>query len=83
MAAQEHAVAVEQRLALEVDLGAAAVEADPDNSGYGRLLLSPGLQLNAGNWKIYGDVEFPVYQAVNGNQLVAPALMKLTVSRSF
>jgi hypothetical protein len=59
------------------------IEADPDNSGYGRLLISPGVQLDAGNWKIYGDVEFPVYQAVNGNQLVAPELFKVVVSRRF
>ena len=57
--------------------------ADPINSGYQRVMLSPGLELNAKTWRLYGDVELPVYQRVNGNQLVAPALMKLTISRSF
>lgn len=58
-------------------------EADPPNSGYGRLLISPGVQVVAGDWKLYGDVEFPVYQNVNGNQLVASDLIKFVVSRRF
>jgi hypothetical protein len=58
-------------------------EADPPNSGYGRILISPGLQLDAGAWKLYGDVEFPVYQDLNGSQLTAPALFKVIVSRRF
>jgi hypothetical protein len=57
--------------------------ADPANSGYQRVMISPGLELNAKTWRLYGDVELPVWQRVNGNQLVAPALMKLTFSRSF
>lgn len=59
------------------------VKADRPNSGYQRLLISPGLQLEAGKWKLDGDVEFPVYQNVNGNQLTAPALFKVTLSRRF
>jgi hypothetical protein len=58
-------------------------EADPENSGYGRFMISPGVQLDAGAWTLYGDVEFPVYQTVNGDQLVAPQLFKVTVSRRF
>jgi hypothetical protein len=57
--------------------------ADPPNSGYGRLLVSPGLQLDAGSWKLYGDVEFSAYQNVNGNQLVAPLQFKVALSRRF
>jgi hypothetical protein len=57
--------------------------ADPVNSGYERLLIAPGVELKAAAWKLYGDVEFPLYQRVNGNQLVAPALFKVIVSRSF
>jgi hypothetical protein len=57
--------------------------ADPDNTGYQRLLISPGLQLNAGNWRLYGDVEFPVAQYVKGNQLIAPEQFKLVLSRAF
>ncbi|MDR3512128.1 MAG: hypothetical protein P4L73_10875 [Caulobacteraceae bacterium] len=58
-------------------------EADPPNSGYERVLISPGVELDSGDWKLYGDVEFPVYQRVNGDQLVAPQLFKLVVSRRF
>ena len=51
--------------------------------GYGRVLVSPGLQVEAGAWKVYGDVEFPVFQDVNGNQLVASQLFKLEISHKF
>jgi len=57
--------------------------ADPDNSGYERLLVAPGVQLKARNWKLYGDIELPLYQRVNGNQLISPALFKVVLSRSF
>jgi hypothetical protein len=59
------------------------VNADRDNSGYNRLLLSPGAEIGFGSAKLYGDVEVPVWQQVNGNQLVAPALLKFIVSYSF
>lgn len=62
------------------DSGSAA---DPPNTGYERLLIAPGLEIKAKAWKLYGDVEFPVYQRVNGNQLVAPVQFKLIASRSF
>ncbi len=42
-----------------------------------------GIELKAAAWKLYGDVEFPVYQQVNGDQLTAPALFKVILSRSF
>ena len=57
--------------------------ADPDNTGYDRVMIAPGVELKAKAWKLYGDVEFPVYQTVNGDQLVAPAMFKLILSRSF
>ncbi|MGH8401223.1 MAG: hypothetical protein ACRESU_08990, partial [Gammaproteobacteria bacterium] len=57
--------------------------ADPDNSGYQRVLAAPGLEYDNGKFRIYADVEFPVYQKVNGDQLVAPRLYKLIVSYSF
>ena len=62
------------------DNGAAAA---PDDSGYQRVLLSPGIEVHLHPVKIYADVELPVYQNVNGNQLVAPALFKLSVSYMF
>ena len=62
------------------DNGAAAA---PDDSGYQRVLLSPGLEFDFHPLKIYADVEIPVYQNMKGNQLVAPALFKLSMSYMF
>ncbi len=62
------------------DNGAAAA---PDDSGYERVIVAPGLEFNFHPVKFYADVELPVYQNVRGNQLVAPALFKLTVSYMF
>jgi len=56
---------------------------DPANTGYSRLLLSPGIAFDTGAWRLYGDVEFPVYHHANGNQLIAPELFKIVVSRRF
>ncbi len=57
--------------------------ANPPNTGYDRLMLSPGIQLVEGRWALYGDVEVPIYQHVNGDQLTAPALFKIRASRRF
>lgn len=69
------------------------VNADPPNSGYHRVLLSPGLEADFGRWKVYGDAEFRVYHYANAapsvategtqGQLVAPVLLKFIVSYSF
>ena len=58
------------------------VLADPENTGCDRMLLSPGVEFALGKWALYGDVGFPVYQDMNGNQLVADRLYKLVVSYS-
>jgi len=57
--------------------------ADPDTTGYGRVLLSPAIEFDAHPWRVYGDVEFPVYQYFRGDQLSASALFKLIASYSF
>ena len=59
------------------------VAAAPADSGYERVLLSPGIEFHLHPVKIYADVELPVYQNVSGNQLVAPALFKLSLSYMF
>jgi hypothetical protein len=69
------------------------VNADPPNSGYRRVLLSPGLEADFGNWKVYGDAEFRLYHYANAapsvategtqGQLVAKTLVKFIVSYSF
>ena len=58
-------------------------QAVPEDTGYTRLLVAPGMEVKAAAWKLYGDVELPIYQQVNGNQLTAPVLLKLILSRSF
>lgn len=57
------------------------INADPDNSGYQRLYLAPGFELNVnGGLKLYADMRIPLVTHVTGNQLVAPYLANLTVS---
>ena len=56
---------------------------NPDDSGYTRLMVSPGVEYDVKAFKFYADVELPIYQNVNGNQLTAPVLTKLVVGYSF
>jgi hypothetical protein len=67
----------------EPDSGTSAF---PDDTGYDRLLISPRVEVtyvldNPNNKaiRVYGDVEIPVYQRVDGNQIVAPVLFKMVV----
>jgi hypothetical protein len=55
----------------------------PVASGYARLLLAPGLEFDLHPFKVYADVERPLYQRFNGNQVVAAALLKLEASYMF
>jgi len=71
--------------------------ADPFNSGFDRVMLSPGVEFTkvvdeANNRvvKLYADVEVPVYYRANAannagteGQLVAPYLIKLVASYNF
>ena len=59
------------------------VNSDPDNSGYKRLLISPGLEYDVRRWRFYGDIEVPVYQNMTGNQLIAPVAYKFVVAYKF
>jgi hypothetical protein len=59
---------------------------DPEdgvNSGYERLMLSPGIEFHIHPVKVYADAEFPVFQNFTGNQLAAPVLFKVSVSYMF
>ena len=58
-------------------------EADTPNSGYDRMLLAPGGEIRHGPIRWYTDVEFPVYAYVDGNQLIAPYLLKTILSYDF
>lgn len=55
----------------------------PVASGYDRALLSPGLEVDVHPVSIYADVEVPVWQRFNGDQLSAPDLVKVIVSYMF
>ena len=57
--------------------------ADPDNTGYQRVMLSPGIEFHLHPVKIYADVEFPVFQNFTGDQLAAPVMFKVSVSYMF
>jgi hypothetical protein len=58
-------------------------EAEPDDTGYTRTLIAPGLEYDLAPWRIYGEVELPIHQHVNGQQLVAPAAFKLVIGFAF
>jgi hypothetical protein len=57
--------------------------ADPVNTGYERLILSPGLEMIFRRVRIYADAEFPVLQNFNGDQLAAPVMFKAIISYMF
>lgn len=57
--------------------------ADPVDSGYRRLLVSPGVEADMRTVRVFADLEVPVYQYFNGNQLAAPIAYKLTAMYMF
>jgi len=59
------------------DRGSAA---DPDNSGYQRVLASPALELQWQRLRVDASIAAPLYQHVRGHQLVASWQSSLTVS---
>jgi hypothetical protein len=75
----------------EHDTGSAS---DTLNSGYERVLLAPGLETRFGHFRVYGDLEYPIYQRTNTapvsnvawgsyGQLVASPLFKLQMNYDF
>ncbi len=56
---------------------------DPVDTGYSRALVAPGFAIGKDAWKVYADVEVPVYQHMNGNQLIAPVAFKFVASYNF
>jgi hypothetical protein len=57
--------------------------AHPVQSGYERVLLSPGIEFDLHPVMVYADVEIPVYEHTTGNQLIAGTLFKMIVSYHF
>lgn len=68
------------------DYASGGIYDDPgagSSSGYQRVLLSPGIEIDFKKLSVYADVELPVFQDFVGNQLVAPFLFKMYVSYMF
>jgi hypothetical protein len=63
------------------DTGANAM--NPVASGYERVLLAPGIEVDVHPVRLYADVERPIYQRFTGNQLASPLLYRLNVSFMF
>jgi hypothetical protein len=57
--------------------------AHPVASGFQRVLLSPGVEVDVHPLKFYADAEVPVYQNFTGNQVAAPVLIKATIAYEF
>jgi hypothetical protein len=57
--------------------------AHPIASGYQRIMLSPGIEFDMHPVSVYADVEVPVFQDFRGNQVVAPWLLKASMSYHF
>jgi hypothetical protein len=55
----------------------------PEDSGYIRLLVTPGIEADIGHVSAYLDVGLPVYVNSSGNQLVASEFYRLNVAYHF
>ncbi|HVN42022.1 MAG TPA: hypothetical protein VMT50_04510, partial [Steroidobacteraceae bacterium] len=58
-------------------------EGDPENTGYTRLLVTPGLEFDVASLAIYLDVGLPVYMNAHANQLVSSRFWRLNLSHRF
>lgn len=58
-------------------------DAAPDDSGYERVLLSPGLDARFAGVHVAVTVLVPVHERVNGHQLVPPSLLKVVIGHAF
>ena len=52
----------------------------PGDSGYTRLLATPGIEADVGRVSVFLDVGLPVFVNVSGNQLVSSAFWRLNLS---
>jgi len=58
-------------------------DGNPEDTGYSRLLISPGLELATGHARVYADVALPLYTNARGNQLFANQMWKINASYYF
>lgn len=58
----------------------AVADALTADTGYARVLVSPGLEVAKGSVRVYADVALPLYTNARGNQLFANEMWKLNVS---
>lgn len=74
---------VAQILVSERTSDGGGASAHPVASGFQRVLLSPGIEVDIHKVKFYADVEVPVYQNFTGNQIAAPLAVKATMAYEF
>ena len=55
----------------------------PDDTGYSRLLVTPGIEVDAGKVTAYLDVGLPLYTNVRGNQLISSQFWRFNLSYRF
>jgi len=60
-----------------------SANADPDNSGYDRIVLGPGAEVRVGMVRLYTGINFPVYQNVVGNQITTNQYVTFIASYDF
>ena len=59
------------------------VDGHSPDTGYSRLLVSPGVEVGKGKVRVYADVALPLYTHAHGNQLFAHEMWKLNASYRF
>jgi len=55
----------------------------PEDSGYTRVLVTPGVEVDLNRVSVFLDVGLPVYTNVNGNQLVGSQFWRMNMSYKF
>lgn len=58
-------------------------QADASDTGYQRLMISPGVEVDIHPVRIYADIEVPVLQHYTGFQLTTDVLYKFSISYMF
>ncbi len=58
-------------------------EGHPEDSGYTRLMVAPGMQMDVGHVSVFIDVGLPMHTNVSGNQLVSSRFWRGNLSYHF